>query len=503
MFFTIEPRSQSLTVIRGSSGPLRTRAVWSLDAAFADCVAQRQGAVAIDLSNVTGCAWAGLAALVEIYTRYTGRLRMGFCGLDAKTLQALTKAGLDGVLPLYPSLEAALATPDFRRHALSGMTAVVLSAGRGRRLGPLGTETPKPMLDVLGKPVLSRILENVSRYGVDGVFVNTAHKADNIQSHFRRSNAPEPTLFFSREGRRDADGAWAAEPLGTAGALARLARDNAAFSGDVLVTVGDVLSNIDLSAMLSDHRRSGAAATIAVADADAETAARHHRVELDPCGRVRRVHRRGAHDGGSMINSGIYLFRADVLNGLEDRPGLDIVSDVLDRLLARGAGIHGYRGTFDWATIDCVRDYADVLFRGLNGRTPFLAPAAREIRPGVWLAPGATVSPRAEIRGTCYVGRDAVIGDDALILGSVVVGDGSIVEGRTVVQDSVLRQGLRVRPGAIVQGMVVGADWAVAHEIALDTPETCPPLDGIEPIDGDAGHADDGITADPVLRIAL
>jgi dTDP-glucose pyrophosphorylase len=128
---------------------------------------------------------------------------------------------------------------------------VLMAGGEGRRLRPLTEHTPKPMLDVGGRPILETIIRRFADVGFSDFHISVNYRADVIRNHFGSGSALGVNVSYIEEDR----------PLGTAGPLAQLAAGN---DGPLLVMNGDILSKVDPLQMIDFHRESGAAATMAV-----------------------------------------------------------------------------------------------------------------------------------------------------------------------------------------------------------------------------------------------
>lgn len=128
--------------------------------------------------------------------------------------------------------------------------ALVMAGGQGRRLGALTENTPKPLLAVGEKPILDHILTRLEDHGIRSIFISIHHLADKIES-----------FVTARNNRAQIEFVYEAEPLGTAGALAKLPRDQ---EGEILVINGDVIAQADFGALETFHHRHGHDATITV-----------------------------------------------------------------------------------------------------------------------------------------------------------------------------------------------------------------------------------------------
>ena len=130
------------------------------------------------------------------------------------------------------------------------MRAIVLSAGYGTRLWPLTEDRTKPAIPILGKPLVGYVAEYLARFGVDDIIVNLHHRPESVRKALGDGSQFGVKLQYVEE----------PEILGTSGAL-----DNAKsfFVEDTFVVInGKIITDIDLTAALDTHRKSGAIATL-------------------------------------------------------------------------------------------------------------------------------------------------------------------------------------------------------------------------------------------------
>lgn len=136
------------------------------------------------------------------------------------------------------------------------LTAVIMAGGYGKRLMPLTATVPKPMLPVNGRPLLEHMLDKLRQAGIRSVNVTTHYLSDSIVQHFRDGSDFGVQLNYVQE----------AEPLGTAGALAKMPTG----TDTLLVLNGDILTGVDVRAMLDFHTEQGAHLTVGVRQYDIE-----------------------------------------------------------------------------------------------------------------------------------------------------------------------------------------------------------------------------------------
>lgn len=133
-------------------------------------------------------------------------------------------------------------------------TALVMAGGFGKRLGELTKSTPKPLLEIKGRPILSNILDQLESAGINKIYISVHHLADQFEDYLeKRDNQAEIILLYENA------------PLGTAGAISLLPKE---MNDDFLVINGDVMSAIDLSQLSFMHQRNQNDATIALAQYD-------------------------------------------------------------------------------------------------------------------------------------------------------------------------------------------------------------------------------------------
>jgi NDP-sugar pyrophosphorylase family protein len=134
--------------------------------------------------------------------------------------------------------------------------AVVLVGGEGTRMRPLTETTPKPLLPLMDRPSLSHVLDHLARHGVHQVVLSSPYLEKTFHP-FIESRLGDPKISWITE----------EQPLGTGGAvlnaLGALDADEPLFALN-----GDILTDLDLTAMLAFHHERGASVTIALHHVD-------------------------------------------------------------------------------------------------------------------------------------------------------------------------------------------------------------------------------------------
>jgi NDP-sugar pyrophosphorylase family protein len=320
------------------------------------------------------------------------------------------------------------------------MDAVVLVGGEGTRLRPLTYEIPKQMLPVVERPMIVHVLEWLSQHGVDRAVLSLGYRADAFLQAFPTSKIAGVALEYVVE----------PDPLDTAGAI-RFAAEKAGVSGTFLVLNGDVLTDLDATALIAFHRSRPAEASIAltpVADPS-----RFGVVPTDGDGRVTAFIEKPAPGTAptNLINAGIYVLETSVLERIPAGRRVSIERETFPELVEGGI-LYALASDAYWLDTGTPEQFLRAQLDILGGRR-LCVPAAPEIRSGVWADPSAQVAGR--LGPHCLIGEQAAIAEGAVVSDSVM-GAGSRVGTGAVVSRSVLMAGAEVRSGAVVQDSIVG-----------------------------------------------
>jgi mannose-1-phosphate guanylyltransferase len=348
--------------------------------------------------------------------------------------------------------------------------AVVLVGGEGTRLRPLTETIPKPLLPLMDRASLDHVLDHLARHGVHEVVLSSPYLEETFRSFV--------------DGRRgDPDISWITEtePLGTGGAIVS-AVATAGADGPFFALNGDILTDLDLSAMLAVHRDRGAAATIALTHV--EDARPYGLVPMGPDGRVLEFREKPTELVLGDVNAGTYVLEPSALAGWE--PGLpcSIERDVYPALISAGRPVYGYVSSAYWMDLGTPEKYLQAHFDILEGRVGFEPEYASP-----FVAESADVDLRAHLGRWVVVGPGARIGaaarvEDSVLLANVVVEAGARLAG------SILGPGVRIGADAVVEACVLaegasvpsGSRLAGAHVSAgrtwdpADLPEGSQPL---------------------------
>ena len=316
------------------------------------------------------------------------------------------------------------------------MKAVVLVGGQGTRLRPLTLTTPKQMLPVAGRPMIERVVAHLGTHGVDEVVLSLGYRPDAFAAAYPDGRCAGVAVRYAVE----------PEPLDTAGGIAFAARW-AGIDEPFVVHNGDVLTDLDVGALVAFHRGHGGQATVSLTPVDDPW--RYGVVVLEGDGRVDAFIEKPAPGAApsKLINAGTYVLQPEVLDRIPAGGRVSMEREVFPALVADRA-LYAMASVASWVDAGTVATYLAVN----------LATADREQR---WVDDGADVHPTASVTRS-LVGGGAAIGEHALVEDSMVMGRARVGRAATV-RDSILGAGAVIGDGAIISAhSVVGDDVAVA-----------------------------------------
>ena len=142
------------------------------------------------------------------------------------------------------------------------MKAMILAAGKGTRVRPLTYDLPKPMIPILGKPVMAYLIEHLQKYCVTEIMVNVSYLHEKIEEYFGEGHQFNVQIGYSFEGYTTDEGEVVPQPLGSAGGMKKIQEFGGFFDDTTIVLCGDALIDLDLRSALFEHRRKGALASV-------------------------------------------------------------------------------------------------------------------------------------------------------------------------------------------------------------------------------------------------
>ena len=326
----------------------------------------------------------------------------------------------------------------------------MLAGGEGTRLRPLTLERPKPVLPLLGRPLLAYVLERLAEAGVTRVIFGCGYLPDPIQACFG-DRALGLELEYVVEPR----------PMGTAGGIRHAARGRV--SETFLALNGDILADAPLADLVAAHRATSAVATIALTPV--EDPSRYGLVRTQPDGSVLGFLEKPepAQIDTNLINAGAYVLEREVLDSLEREVNVSIEREVFPRLV--GDGLYAFPQQGYWLDIGTPATYLQATFDILE-RT--VATTVGDRLGTSYLEVAGDVEAEGRIIPPALAGSGCRVAAGARVGSQAVLGQGVRIGADTIVESAVVLNGAEVGPGCTLRYCIIGPGARVGANTVVE-----------------------------------
>ena len=334
------------------------------------------------------------------------------------------------------------------------MRAILLAGGKGTRLRPLTLHTPKPVVPIFDRAFLHYQIDLLRRVPeVDEVILSLNYQPRRIEEVFGDGAGTGVRLRYVVE----------PSPLGTGGAI-RYAAQGA--DDTLIVFNGDVMTSVDVNAVVKLHRERKAQATIVLTPVDNPTA--YGLVETEADGSVRRFLEKPNPDEITCdtINAGIYVLEPSTFDRIPRDVSYSIERAYFPSLIERREAFVAYVDRGYWIDIGTPEKYVQVHRDMFDGKfSGGIFAAADRSRPMV--SPEARVEDGAKIETPCFIDAGAHVKAGATIGPYTVLGRAAQVEEGADLQNTIVWPNTRIGQAAVVHGPIVGRNCHIGRNAVL------------------------------------
>lgn len=346
------------------------------------------------------------------------------------------------------------------------MKAMILAAGKGTRVRPLTYELPKPMIPIMGKPVMEYLVELLARHGVSQIMVNLSHQPQRIEQYFGDGHRFGVEVGYSFEGYIQND-EIVPFALGSAGGMRKIHDFGGFFDETTVVLCGDAIIDLDITAAVAEHKRRGAMVSLVAKQVPWNEVSSYGVVVADQDGRITSFQEKPAVEEAksNLINTGIYIFEPEALSLIPSNCVFDIGSDLFPLLVQKGLPFFALQQDFNWIDIGKVSDYWQTMQRVMMHEVEGIRMPGREIRPGVWVGLNVDIDWRGtRIDGPVYIGSGTRIEAGCEIIGPTWIAHGCHLHENVKMTRSILFEHTRVRSGVELDEQILVGDYCVSRE---------------------------------------
>ncbi len=369
------------------------------------------------------------------------------------------------------------------------MQAIIMAGGEGVRLRPMTLDRPKPIVPLLGEPVMGYALKLLKSHRVTDVTATLYYRPKDVRAAFGKGERYGVRMRYQEE----------AVQMGTAGGVLLA---GAHVKGTFLVLSGDGLTDCDLSDALKFHKEKGALATLVVKRVPVPLA--YGLVLTDEGGRIKRfIEKPGWRQAYSdLCNTGLYILERRLLDAIPEGVPYDFGKQLFPALLEKGEKLYAYETPGYWCDVGDQAAYLRAQRDLMAGKVRVALPDCVRISDGAWRDASARVHESAVLEDGCYIGENAIVGAGARLsrcclwrgarvrekselAGCVVCDRATVGVSARLSQDTALAAGASVgaraflAPGVKVYPSLRVAPDAVAMETVIYGDYACPRFEEI------------------------
>ena len=328
------------------------------------------------------------------------------------------------------------------------MQAIVLVGGEGTRLRPLTYGTPKPMVPIVNVPFLARTMERLYEAGIRDVILPAGYMPQAIVDYFGDGSRLGMKITYVIE----------ETPLGTAGAIKNVEQH---ITGRFFVLNGDILTSLDLPAMLRYHELQGGVGTLHLIPVDDPSA--FGCVVHDKSGRVSAFVEKPPRDEAptNEINAGTYLLEYEILAAIPAGRPVSIERETFPEVIAAGKSLYAYTTDDYWIDLGRPEHYLSAHRDILSGAMPL------KVEPGISGPGGAALLGHPGIVPPVHADEDVVVDASAKIGPNVVFGKGCSIGAGVVIRESVLWERVSVGPGTVIEETIVASGVTIGPQVRI------------------------------------
>jgi mannose-1-phosphate guanylyltransferase len=326
--------------------------------------------------------------------------------------------------------------------------AIVLVGGEGTRLRPLTYGTPKPMVPIVNVPFLALTMERLYEAGIRDVILPAGYLPQAIVDYFGDGSRLDMKITYVIE----------ATPLGTAGAIKNVEEH---ISGRFFVLNGDILTSLDLNAMLRYHEDKGGIGTLHLIPVDDPSA--FGCVVHGQDGRVSAFVEKPPKEQAptNEINAGTYLLEPEILAAIPPGRPVSIERETFPQIIAAGEELYAYTTSDYWIDVGRPEQYLTAHRDILSGAMPL------KLEPGISGQGAGALRGHPGLVPPVHAAEDVIVDPTARVGPNVVFGKGCSLGAEVVVRESVLWDRVSVGPGAFIEEAIIASGATIGPKAQI------------------------------------
>ncbi|MBP2031422.1 mannose-1-phosphate guanylyltransferase [Clostridium algifaecis] len=345
------------------------------------------------------------------------------------------------------------------------MKALLLAGGRGTRLKPLTDRIPKPMVPIMGKPLLERTILKLKKCGVNEIVISTCYKSDFIKAYIGNGEKLGLKVNYISEDI----------PLGTGGAIKNAEKF---FNDTFIILNSDIVCNVPYDKFINYHKNKHAAVSIAMTEV--ADPSQYGVIEFDKNNYITAFKEKPkkGESNSRWINAGIYVFEPGVLDEIPKNEVVSIEKQTYPLLLNKGYKMSAYKYSDYWLDIGTIKKYmkahADIFLS--NYKKILKSNNKFDINDLIIKDENINISSNTKITGPVFIGKNVNIHNNCTIGPYTVIGDNSNIYENCNISKSILWNNVLVNKNASLQNTVLTSNYKVKPYCSIEN-KACVPGD--------------------------
>ncbi len=409
------------------------------------------GCVIIDILSVEQISYSGVAALIELRSVLRRQVEIFVVCLD-KQFATEEKMKLKSLLRSFSSVEVALKDEYLKQVTLCGVKAVILCNDlEDYSFSSLFPSKCSSLLDCVGEPLIARVVNNLTKYGIRDFILNPGASSQEVQYCVPHSS--RKSMTFLNEGGNLSSKGWTSQNLGSGGALINICQVLNAFQEDFVVTSGNVFFNIDFVDALQRHKQIKADVTIIGNENEIAVEGSSKKIQLIArnVDSVPTVSTFQKYTSGKAI---AYVFSPRSLKECNLTASADIESDLIPHIVSQGGKVQFLTAKESYRPTDSPLQYYNFLRLALSKLLPWFELDGLININETWACKTSKISASSSFLGTNYLADHSIVGAEAILEDCCVMEGGRISQNATI-KRSLIMPGAVVRPGKQFSNVVV------------------------------------------------
>ncbi|MFM2587008.1 sugar phosphate nucleotidyltransferase [Vibrio sp. TBV020] len=346
------------------------------------------------------------------------------------------------------------------------MKGMILAAGKGTRVRPITQSIPKPMIPILGKPVMESMIELFAQHNINKIVINTSHLAEVIEGYFGDGHHFDVQLSYSYEGEL-IDGEYHSQALGSAGGMQKIQQFSGFFDETFVVVCGDAWIDLDLSEAVRQHKKNGGIATIITKNVHIDEVEKYGVVVTNEKGQVTSFQEKPSKEDAlsTKINTGIYIFEPAIFDYIPKEGEYDIGSELFPKLVEEHVPFYAVDMSFQWLDVGNITDIWSVTRDILEGKVPGYRIPGTQVKAGVWVGINSVVDlDSCDIRPPVVIGSGCKVEPGAKLLGPALIGANCQLDSGCIVEESLIFDYIQVHSSSHVKYQTIFGNYCIGHD---------------------------------------